>query len=444
MKTSHTALLAIVAAAVLGACGDDDGGTNPPPPAETRMQGTVISVDDLQPFPGAEIFLIDDSTMTIVAGPALSDSFGVYGFDDPPIGTFAPLLISRGQFFFDRSASHVTIVAGDTLVQDFRVFDSDFISTSGGYKVRGVVRDGETKEPIAGASVSMSCCEMHHILQNYVLADEDFTDSRGEYLLESVALVIDETGMPRLIFGFGVSKEGYRVHYSGWLPLPTGDDSTIVVDVDLQKGGPTGAIYGRVLYDGQPVPNILVGLDVVDTALFIFPDESKKGPVLGKVDTTDVNGRYSFSGLTPGFYSVDAAYRIGDGYVVDFDERALRQLTVSAGDSLEVPDSHVKKAIALQLPVARSTVLASEGLLLRWEAIPTADSYRLWLTAGHIFETSTVVRDTNELFLEPPAEPTPNDTANIRWFVEAFRADSTIGTSEEIATFTLIYGTPGK
>jgi hypothetical protein len=432
-----------VAAAALGACGDD-GGTQPTPPPEAHMRGTVTSIDDLRPIAGAEIFLVDDSTLTVAAGPARTDSFGVYEFDDPPVGTFAPLLFRSGQFGFDRSAPRVTIVAGDTVVQDFRVFESDLLSTSGGYKITGVVRDAETDEPIAGAAVSTYCCDMNHLFQGVSQPNEGFTDTQGEYLLESVPVVI-ENGMPRWLLGFGVSKEGYRIHYSGWLPSPTGADSTLVVNVDLERDGPTGAIYGRVLSDGQPVPNILVGLDVADTALFFFPTETtEKVPVLGKVDTTDANGRYNFSGLTPGFYSVDAAFRIGDGYVVDFDERALRQLTVSAGDSLEVPDSHLKRSIAPTLPAPRSTIRTSEGVLFRWEEVPTADSYRLWVTPRHTFDASVLVRDSTDWFLEFPGEPTVTDTVNLRWLVNALRADSIIGTFEEVATFTLIFEAPGK
>jgi hypothetical protein len=68
----------------------------------------------------------------------------------------------------------------------------------------------------------------------------------------------------------------------------------------------------------------------------------------------------------------------------------------------------------------------------------------LWVTSRHTFDASFLVRDSTEWFLEIPGEPTVTDTVNLRWFVNAFRADSVIGTFEEVATFTVIFEAPGK
>jgi protocatechuate 3,4-dioxygenase beta subunit len=421
-------------------CGDGDG--TYVPPRAGLLWGSVSSIETEPPTPvaGAQVALVDFD-FTVVAGPVSTDSAGVYRLYEPPPGTYATFIFHSGLFLFDRSQSTVTVSDGDTVRQDFRLIRSDLFPTSGGYKVRGRVTDEDDGDPVAGALVEalFSGWPSDHFA-GLTLPDQAVTDDSGFYYLERVFAIQDLETFEYVALGpLSVSKEGYAVFHSGLNTLPTTPDSTTVLDIELNHAGPTGSLRGRVLFDGVPMSGIRVAVDVADTSLFDFYGARKElVPVLGKIAITNHLGIYTFTGLTPGLYTVDAAYLSDDGYVEDLTEDA--QVTLRSGESIAMPDLRLLKGIRPILPPPGAEVVGPV-YVFQWDPVETAEYYKLWITPGHSFNSSVTVNDSARWVFDSPQRLSAPD-AHLRWYVDAFRADTLIGTFETISTFTTPVDTP--
>jgi protocatechuate 3,4-dioxygenase beta subunit len=163
----------------------------------------------------------------------------------------------------------------------------------GGESITGLVRDGDTLDPLEGAIVETRAGEAWA----RVLAEprlglvEAVTDARGEFRLE---------GLARTSHSVSASAPGYGRGTKG--NVKPGEP----VEIYLFPGS---GIYGRLLDEGgKPVPGALVTLEMPNG---IWTSSSAQ--------ESDPEGRFAFLGVEPGAYRVFARHEEFAPEVRDLD-----------------------------------------------------------------------------------------------------------------------------
>lgn len=421
---------------VAGGCllgGDSD-------PAEPgSVQGTVTDIDEGTPVAGAQAVLLDGRSYDVARGPVVVDDTGFYEFAGIMPGLYYVLVLAPTHILFDRTAPAVEVGPGETAEQDVRMMRPELWNGSG-YRITGTVTDLDTGLPVAGAVVcGVFSAQYRYLYAGLTLPDVAVTDEAGAFELRGVGLTILADGDDGPVaFPFEVSKEGYDPFISPAMNVEDAVDSTFRYDVALDRADHTGSIRGRLIHlDDRPGAGITLGLNL-DTMDWsgegsvgdIGP--AKQVPYLGKTTVSDVFGRYEFSGLTAGLYTVDAAFLPDDGYTTSWSDEI--EVNLAEGESHHMPDIRLLEAIGPIEPAPGADLADMPGAY-RWEPVPGADSYELWTTGGHIFLS---VHHTEEAEFVPAYDPDlPHPALRVRWYVNAYRDSTLIGTFEEIATFTV-------
>jgi hypothetical protein len=189
-----------------------------------------------------------------------------------------------------------------------------------------------------------------------------------------------------------------------------------------------------VLLDGVPAAGVPVGMDFTS---LMFPSSTLKTrdgdrpdpvPVLGKSMLTDANGMYEMTGLAPGFYTVEAGYLPDDGYAT-----AWAQQNVAAGETVEMRDIHITVASRPVTPAPGARVFDPTPVF-RWTPVTGADRYRVQASTGHILDHFFYVSGETEFAWPDTIAFAPGD--RVRWFVDAYHGEITIGGFEVTALFS--------
>lgn len=404
-------------------------GTDPGDATPGTVRGRVMTVPDSLPVYPSTIALLHGEDLTVVAGPVQANTTGSFTLDGVPPGDYCLLAYSGNYFIFDRSSPFVHVTPGDTVEQTIRLMPSSLWG-SANYQIAGTVKDAATGVPIARAFVS---CMIQSIELNSIGFNtpwETVTDQNGRYVIRAFGSYQGLGGPTISLQPITVSKEGYTVFISEDIPVPDGPDSTAILDVLLAQDRHFGTIVGSVQYNGSPLEGILVGLDCYRDIFGGEPGKSE-GPVLGKAVRTDSKGGYRFDGLPAGFYTVEAAYLPGDGFVDP--HKSGSQVSLAEGQSVHLDPVNLLLAMEPVFPPPRSH-FTSKPLRFEWTAHPLADNYKLWTTFGHIFGGPVRVDTTEYVFPCNPDALYP-DLA-VRWYVDAFAGTTLVGTFDGYGTFT--------
>lgn len=463
--------IAIVGFVAWAGCGDD----NIISPAPTgSIRGHVTEIGSGEAVTDAWITFVDPLDWASASPIVFTDQNGDYSISGVSAGVYLPLIFQDTLVVFDNLGSLAKVEPRKTTTHDLRLVDSEILDFDNKYSIAGVVTDGLTGDPIAGAYVGMIGLESWEIPAIYHGVFLEFwalTDSLGRFSVET-SVYVEENGRGELVerglFPISVTKEGYEPlsligegpsiydFVPRTLPLPPGPDSVLAVTVALNPipeggAGPhgVGALEGRVVYQNDPVPNVLVGLSLAYVA---EPDTFRQAgtrpvPVPGKVARTGEDGGFIIDGLTPGTYYVHPAYPYGDGYAGDplwGRGGSPRRCQVIESDTTDVGDIEVAQALEPVYPLD-GTVIETGTPELRWE--PVGDTpyvfkgyevqygtgYILYQAKRNLFEPRWQMPDTLAL---PPG-------SHVRWTVIAKAFDQaagdtiSIGEFEHISTFSV-------
>ncbi len=413
----------------LASCSDD---TPSPSPAGNGVDGWITTVDSAAAV-SIPVALLDGDSFIVVAGPVRTDSTGYYAMEDVPAGRYYLFTFTGDYWLFDQTEPMVEIRSGANARHDVRMVESTF-DLNGGYRLEGMVIDSETGAGVDKALVSMGSVHLDPYFGGVIPSGDAITGADGRYSIDHAYLLIDETGNSIGIFPVGVSKEGYIPFVGLPIPLPEPPGSTATYNVGLSRAAAGGRLEGRILFEGEPVSGIIVGLNLMEPPGEIEPDDKETVPVLGASTFTDSEGRYEFTGLQDGVYSVDAAYFPDDGYLL---LHTSEWISIREDGTGMVEDLEITRAIVPHKPTDR-LVLDTLPERLVWSACPGADRYSVGIANQEGWIGSW---DTADTVLSPLSIPEPLMKEYYRWGVFAFSGRTVVSDFEELATFTV---TPGS
>ena len=176
----------------LTSCGDDD----PTDPSVGQVSGTVTELYGGAPARDVGVLLVNTSNITPGARIARTNALGRYAITDVEPGTYAVFVYHDSLVVYDRTSPVVDVEKGRTSVYDVRVQDSQLWNGEGP-RIRGVVLDDESGEPVAGAFVGetlwgLNAEDFHALFMGIGFPSWGVTDEAGSFSIE-MSLVVDET-----------------------------------------------------------------------------------------------------------------------------------------------------------------------------------------------------------------------------------------------------------
>jgi hypothetical protein len=448
----------------LSGCSDDDSQA---PEATGVVSGTITELGSGEPVTDAVVALLHPASLSLEGDPAATSDQGAYDIPQVAPGTYSLVVYHDSLVIFDRTARLLEVEAGVTTTCDARVLDSDLWGGNG-YQIAGTVRDEETGRLVSGAfveRVGWAGMDVTWCVRGTGLPDWAATDAAGQFEI-SATEAVNEEGETLGLLPFTVTKSGYEPftlvgeeegewYYGlGLLPVPEGDDKTLVVDIglrpldsDIAVPGSLGALSGRVTFLGFPAAGVSVGLSidyVADPDTLVQLAEFTT-PLPDKIAVTDEGGVFLIGNLTSGIYYIHAGYQLDDGYVSRTGSYYPHEVT--AGDTTDAGDIAVELAITPALPGDHSVIddITPE---FRWAAIPDTLGYGFLEYELRVGVNSYSTDDVYER-LQQPSWQVPDDLAfargdHVRWSVSA-RAFSvvpphttvTIAAFEAAATFSV-------
>ena len=439
---------------------------DPERPSETgSVEGSVVELPDAEPVADARLLLVDPWTLTPASPLAVTDANGRYRFTEVTPGSYAIFVYHDRLCTFDRTASLVQVRSGVGSTQQIRLIVDESWSHSG-YRIEGSVLDQETDEPVSGAfveGISLSSLDMDVLFRGVPGPWYGITDSLGRFSIRA-SILTTQAGEVYGLDPISVTRAGYEPKtlagdgpsvygFPPALPLPSGDDSTLTVQIRLvpltpDGQGPhgTGAIRGRVTCLGAPVPYLAVAVSLVSC---MEPDTFRVSPcgiavpIPARAKLTDAGGDFLIGRLVPGSYVVHPAYLDGDGYL--YRPSADFFVTVEEGETTDVSVLEVQSALEPVHPPDRA-VITDRRPELRWEAGPdtsgyTFQEYELRFRIGS--SGWTVIGSLSEPRWEMPGSLAFEPGSLVRWTVDCIGTPDSLEEScfisgfEHEATFTV-------
>jgi len=170
----------------------------------------------------------------------------------------------------------------------------------------------------------------------------------------------------------GVEEEQPEEEESVPTPAPAGPPTpTPFLYQGVQPASGTGGVYGRLLWNGEPVEGIQVKL--CDEIKFIGGCEGAEYPTV-----TDIDGVYAILNVPPGSYGL--TYRALDAdtwYFVTSGILNAKDFEVAADQMINVGDHHTVRLDLVILTPAKDERLSTARPTIRWESYPAAAYYEL-------------------------------------------------------------------
>ncbi len=449
----------------LHSCGDEQGPTSP---STGSVQGVLTEIESDAPVPDVRVSLWEPATLR--AGPLSTptDATGSYRVDQVAPGDYVPVIYHKNMVIFGRTGSLLHVRAGQVVRHDLRLQASG-LWTGAGARINGTVLDADTGMPVPGAHVGITGWALQGVdveapFFGTTLPEIGVTDGLGRFTLITTP---DPFGPENYLPPFSVTKFGYKPYtmvgrgpeYVPGLPafgtmIPAPLDSLLNVEIRLHPdplGTGLGVVRGRVVFAGQPVPGLPVGLSLAAVAApdTFSPTVRKAGedgietPLPDRTALSDASGAFEIAAVPFGTYVVISAYLANDGYRALARDEDRPVVTLTSSTPVDAGDLRLAKALQPLHPPDGS-LSAEPNPEIRWEPLTdlpegyTLVDYRLNIDDDYALD---FIVHTREPRWQVPVRIRPN--AHIRWLVQARVVQSgsadtlNLGVSERAATFTV-------
>ncbi len=422
---------------------------------------TVVVSDRLdgEPRAGVKIVLMDADANVPCCPPLATDENGSTTFTDIPAGHYAVVVFPGAEYDVyhlpgtfhlppapDEKWPMGLVIGHDVpgLVTEpgtepgaddtrfFHVLTRDRNPPGGLPRIQGTVVDGESGEPLAGAFLALYPEFAAYLGQVNVWDDVTLAD--GLFSVSNIPFAQDPYS------GDLIQVLPVFAMHDGYWPVPyihelaPGDDNVNIIGVVIElfpdEGIGTSALTGTMVFDGEPAPNVTVGLSYYGPLRVAggkgmlndrFPDrladEKSSVGMPGRTTVTDANGTFLFSELPAGGYFAFPAFRAGDEHTFYDPENNYVRL-VGPGQTVDTGPLNMVRTIRQKWP-APAAVLPPPVTVLAWSTVKEADRYLVYLDYELVGSVESAT------YLELPGDEVLYDGHHI-WAVVAKKSDGTI------------------
>lgn len=241
----------------------------PPEENTARVQGTVRDSETGEPLPGHTLYVLPDLSPLVSDANGAFDHEVVVGFGDD-VSEEVHVDVRRSGTHWGGGSEPFVALAGQSYVQDVELLPIDVIT------VEGVVRDLESREPLADIEVNVQGFDRV----------EAITDANGFYRAEGV--MPDPQNEPRFLTVFASqdpsADNGFVRYYTTQEQVFAEPGSSVMQDLDLLRQCDGGTIRGVVVNaeTQEPLEDALV--EIVSSNI---------------EDLTDADGRFVLENILP-------------------------------------------------------------------------------------------------------------------------------------------------
>jgi hypothetical protein len=433
---------------MLAGCSDDDEIIIVVTPDQVQVRDEA----DGRPVAGIKVVVMDYRSNVPVAGPVVSGDDGYCRFDIDQSRSLRLLVFGGVDYLVHSLPDYWYFNKGKRLPEGPGALTRPLVPLSAGVdktpptppvtvvevQVRKVWPDslprirGQIVDAVTGAPLDQVFISISPYLSGYhgnTSASDDVTADDGEFSVSQIPFGLDpDTDILLQITPLRLTRQGYRPVIWSYDP-PHGSDNLdiggITITMTPLDSGDTGSISGRMMRDGLPVADLVVGLGLVD-----LPEQDKAGPGLtGWAEVTDQEGRYTIGGLPAGTYLLLPGFPLADGAFFP-DQAGNVPVEVTPGQAIDAVDLIVLHEIEPQWPT-HGRRLSIPPTTLEWFAVPGATSYEVRFDRGILPPT-----DTNYIELPDSLEITPGLHY---WFVLAINnSQEIIGINQIQSVFRLL------
>jgi hypothetical protein len=281
----------------------------------------------------------------------------------------------------------------------------------------GKVVDSATGQPLEAAFVGLNPYLTGY--QGDTDAKDDVTDAAGRFSVSLIPLAMNpDIGNIIQLQPLLVVRHGYRPTYWRY-QFRNGSQETdikgVTISLEPARDTDTGVLHGRLVWGGEPVAGLPVGLALAGLGNKVGPGLTGYGAV------TDDEGRYRIEGLPAGGYIVQPGYLVGDGAVFPIPP-GFQAFVVRPDEETDAGDLSVLHEIRPIQPY-EGAFLGFQPKILIWTAVPGAEEYEVRLDRGVLARV-----EVSQFYIPQDMEIWPGLHT---WEVGAFaKGDSLIGFSQ--------------